>query len=278
MDTSYLCHRAFHVMGHLEHEGVKTGVIYQFLKTIGQLKDEFQTDRIAFCFEHPHLFRRDLYSDYKKRRNARVMTEEENAARNQLNEQISQLRTVYLPRIGFKNIFCDKGYESDDLMAALAKSVSPHDEMILVTADSDMYQVLAPNVMIYSPQKQKLLTCEWFVKRYKIFPRQWAVVKAICGCVSDEVPGIKGIGEITALSYLRGDLKAGTTAHNRIVSREGKAIVRRNRALVELPFKDCPIPKLAEDKLDVKGWQEICKRLGMKSLAGKPPIAVRKLR
>lgn len=265
-------------MGHLEYQGVKTGVIFQFLKTIGQLKDEFQTDRIAFCFEHPHLFRRDFYPDYKKRRNARVMTEEENAARTELNQQISELRTVYLPRIGFKNIFCDNGYESDDLMAALAKSVSPHDEMILVTADSDMYQVLAPNVMIYSPQKQKLLTCEWFVKRYKIFPRQWAVVKAICGCISDEVPGIKGIGEITALSYLQGHIKEGTSAHNSITSPEGKKIVRRNRALVELPFKGCPIPKLVEDKLDVKGWQETCAKLGMKSLAGKPPIATRKLR
>lgn len=277
MDVSYLAHRAFHVMGHLEYQGIKTGIIYQFLKTIGQLKDEFQTDRIAFCFEHPHLFRRDVFPDYKKHRSTRLKTDEEKRAYSTLQNQIQDLHKKHLPRIGFRNIFCIDGHESDDLMAALAKNVSPYDEMILVTADSDMYQVLAPNVMIYSPQKQKLLTCEWFVKKYRIFPRQWAVVKAICGCASDEVPGIPGIGEITALSYLQGYVKEGTRAYTSINSREGKTIVRRNRALVQLPYQGCSVPALVEDKLNVDGWKEVCKTLGMKSLAGHPPIATRKL-
>ncbi len=275
IDVSYMCHRAFHTAGHLSWKGKPTGVVFQFLKSITTLKDEFQTDLIAFCFEHPHLYRRDLYPQYKHRRHTDKSPQEQ-IAYNQLQIQITELRKRYLPKIGFKNVFCCRGMESDDIMAALAKSVDPYDEMILVTADSDMYQVLAPNVSIYSPQKRKIITCEQFVGKYKIYPREWAIVKALSGCISDEVKGISGIGEITALSYLRGDLKPDSRAYNAIRSAEGKAIVRRNRALVQLPFKDCPVPDLQEDELDIKGWKEVCALLGMKSIAGHPPIATMK--
>lgn len=275
LDVHYLCHRAFHTAKGLSWQGKPTGVVFGFLKSISFLKDELQTDNVAFCFEHPHLFRRDVYPGYKMRRKTREKTPEEKQAYTELTVQISELRLRYLPKIGFKNIFCYHGMESDDIMAAIALNCSPDEEVILVTADSDMFQCLRPNVMMYSPQKKKILTCEWFVKHYRIFPKQWAVVKAICGCVSDEVKGVPRIGELTALSYLRGDLLPGTSYHNAILSREGKAIVRRNRNLVELPYKGCPVPALVEDKLDPKGWREVCDLLGMKSIAGRLPVLQR---
>lgn len=272
LDVHYLCHRAFHTAKGLSWKGKPTGVIFGFLKSIAFLKDELQSDNVAFCFEHPHLFRRDVYPGYKLRRRTREKTEEEKQSYNELTIQISELHKRYLPKIGFKNIFCYHGMESDDIMAAIALNCPPDEEVILVTADSDMFQCLRPNVSIYSPQKKKFLTCEWFVKRYRIHPSKWAVVKALSGCVSDEVKGVPRIGEITALSYLRGDLLPGTSYHNAIVSDEGKAIVRRNRKLVQLPYEGCPVPSLQDDKVSKEGWREVCDLLGMKSIAGRLPI------
>lgn len=276
IDVSYLCHRAFHTAKDLSWKGRPTGVVFGFLKTISALKDDFQTDRVAFCFEHRHLFRRDVFPAYKHKRHKDRLPEEV-ASLQALQIQIQELRKRYLPMIGFKNIFCYRGMESDDTMACIAKHCPDDEEVILVTADQDLFQCLRSNVSIYSPQRRLLLGEAWFQETYGIRPSQWAVVKAIAGCTSDEVPGIKGVGELTALRYLRGELKAGSKAYDRIRSAESRLIVLRNRPLVELPYEGCPVPSLQDDRVDVKGWREVCGLLGMRSIREHPPIAVRKL-
>lgn len=273
IDVSYMCHRAFHTTRSLSHKGIKTGVTFGFLKSIGILKDEFQTDRVVFCFDHFDSLRRKLYPDYKKRRRVE-RTNEELAAYQELNTQITLLRKQYLPKIGFKNIFWYSGYESDDIMAAIAKNEPS--EVILITADSDLLQCLSETVSIYSPAAQKLHTWPSFYAKYGIVPTQWAMVKAIAGCKSDEVEGIKGVGEIGAVKFIKWKLPAKTKQYQAIMSRAGKAIVRRNRDLVQLPFKGCPVPKIVEDEIDAEGWRQVCGELGMRSLSGKLPVATRK--
>lgn len=272
LDTHYLCHRAFHAQGKLAWEGKPTGVIFGFLKTLSQLKDDFHTDQIAFCFEGKTLYRKIIYPQYKQRRSTNLEPEKE-AVLTELRAQIQALKNDYLPRIGFRNIFCVDGYESDDLMAAM--STHPRNEVVLVTADSDLFQCLNSDVSIWSPQKNKLLTARWFLKEYGLLPRNWALVKAIAGCSSDNVPGIPGIGEITALKYMHGKLPAKSLAFRKIMSESGRAIVLANRKLVELPFKGCPIPKMGPDEISVGGWRGVCEELGFCSLAGRPPLAYR---
>lgn len=274
LDVSYLCHRAFHVNKGLSWKGISTGVVFGFLKSVTFLKDEFQTDRVAFCFEHPHLFRRDLYPSYKRKRSAQERTEEEKESYHVLSIQISELRRRYLPRIGFKNIFCHYGMESDDIMASIALNCPEDEEVILVTADSDLLQCLRSNVSIYSPQKRKILIEAWFLSQYGIPARKWALVKAIAGCPTDEVRGVKGVGEITALKYLTDRLPDGVQ-RRAILSAEGRAIVRRNQLLVKLPHPNCPVSRLVDDQVDRGGWREVCGLLGMRSIAGHPPVATR---
>ena len=271
LDVHFLAYRAFHTTRDLSFKGRASGVIYGFFKALTDLKDEFCTDRVAFCFEHRHLFRRDIYPSYKGRRLTKKITPEEAQARKSMTIQISNLQNRYLPRIGFKNIFSFCGMEADDIMAKIAQEAT--DDIVIVTADKDLYQCLRPNVSIYSPIKRIRLTEEWFVKKYRVKPWKWAVVKAIAGCASDEVEGIKGVGEITALKFLRGDLEKNSKAYRAICSREGKAIIRRNRKLVELPYEGCPIPELREDEIDRDGWRETCQLLGMKSLMRHLPIS-----
>jgi 5'-3' exonuclease len=276
VDVSYLCYRAFHTTRELSWGKKPTGVIFGFLKSITQFKDQFQTDRIAFCFEHPRLFRKDIFPEYKARRHKQERTEEEQAAHVALIQQIAQLRKSYLSRIGFKNIFCVEGYESDDIMAAIAANLPRCEDAILITADQDLYQCLRPNVSIFSPQSNKLITFGSFQTNYGIHPRCWAVMKALAGCNSDGVPGITGIGEKTALKYLRNELKPESMAYQMITSATGANIVRRNKALVKLPYEGCPVPMIVEDEVDERGWRSVCTELGMRSIAGRAPVATRK--
>lgn len=277
LDVHYLCHRAFHSTASLTWKEKPTGVIFGFLKSIAFLKDEFQTDRVLFCFEHSHLYRRDVYPDYKRKRMEKVWTPEEQRSFQDFAFQISELRQRYLPKIGFRNVFRFQGMESDDIMAALAKGIPKQDDVILVTADSDMLQCLSANVSMYSPQKRKLITAHSFEKQYGVSPTRWALVKAIAGCKGDGVTGIKGIGEITALKYVRKELDPQSKAFGAIRSEQGRATVRRNRQLVELPYAGCPMPKLEEDCITKEKWLDVMGSLGMRSLAAKPPIASRKM-
>lgn len=274
LDVSYLCHRALHTAGGLTWKGKATGVVFGFLKTIGDFKDRFDTDRVAFCFEHPHLFRRDIYPDYKKRR-LQKRTPEEQKQRADLVRQIAALQLDLLPRIGFKNIFQQEGMESDDIMAALAKATSDIDETILVTADSDLLQCLRPNVSVFSPQKNKLWTESSFQKEHGFRPSKLAVVKAIAGCKSDNVAGILGVGEKSAMDYVRGTLKR-RTALDKIASDDGRRRVLFNRQLVQLPYVGCQTPTVQDDQLSAKQWAQVALELGMRTLAGRPPIASRK--
>ena len=276
MDSHFLCHRAFHSVKGLSHKGIKTGVVFGFLKSISFFKDLFQTDRVAFCFEHPHLYRRDVFPSYKHKR-GKDKTPSEVKAYQELAIQISELRQRYLPTIGFKNIFCFRGMEADDIMAAIALGASLDEEVILITSDMDLLQCLRPNVSIYSPHVHKQLTWEWFLSTYSFPPSKWAIVKAIAGCHGDQVPGVGGVGEKTAVRWLRGELKLDSKAAQIINSGPGRAVVRRNRALVQLPYKGCQLPKLQDDAITKKAWIETCSLLGMRSLAGSLPLVARAL-
>lgn len=269
LDVHYLCYRAFYSTGGLAYGGKPTGVIYGFLKTVAQLKDEFQTDNVAFCFEHPTLHRRKDFPEYKLKRHLNKKPEEI-AAHRKLAEQIKLLREKYLHQIGFNNVFCQPGYESDDLMAAIAQNTPDGHETILITADSDLLQCIAQNVCVYSPHTRKLWTWEGFVSNYGIRPSQWAVVKAIGGCNSDGVPGVERIGEATALKYVQKALSETSAAFKRI--RDNWKVVQFNRRLVQLPYQHCITPTLQEDNITKAGWRVVCEELGFKSMIGHPPV------
>lgn len=279
-DCHYLCHRAFHAQKDLSFHGIATGVIYGFLKQIGHLKDTFQTDRIAFCFEDARSYRQIFFRGYKEKRRHESEDPLKTKARGDLCRQIDALRSSYLRQIGFRNIYYYPGWESDDIMARIAKTAEPDDEVILVTSDADMYQLLAPNVLMYCPNKRKLLTEEWFRQSYGIQPWQWAMVKAMAGCQTDGVPGIPGVGEVTAVKFIRKQLPKTAAIYKTIMSERSAEIVKRNRSLVELPLADPPTPTPEWDDgelISTKGWNDVCTRLGIKSMIGRAPVFNRKM-
>jgi 5'-3' exonuclease len=260
-------------MGGLSNGNTPTGVIYGFLKTIIALQELFRTDKVIFCWDSKSSLRKDIYPDYKKKRSQRYKewTDEEAKFEKDFRLQMKELRRTYLKKIGYKNVFCQKGYEGDDIMASICKDLPNSSEAIIVTSDQDLYQCLKHNVSIHNPMKRKTLTLERFQKEYGLSPSEWYMLKAITGCPTDEVKGVKGVGEKIGTKYLKGNLKDTTKAYQNINSTEGFEIYKRNLKLVKLPFKGTRHFKLKQDKLSRKGWKEVMELLGMKSLRDKGP-------
>jgi 5'-3' exonuclease len=127
--------------------------------------------------------------------------------------------------------------------------------------------------MMYNPGKKKAVTLQSFSKETGLEPWEWAKVKAIGGCKTDEVPGIPGVGEKTAIKYILGKLKPDSAAYKAI--KANKEIITRNRKLVELPFEGTQVFELRTDTISDEGWKEVCDALGMSSIRGRAPTLTR---
>ena len=280
LDCSYLCHRSFHTTGNLSFNDVKVGVIFGFLRDIGTLTGYHDTDNIAFCFDSKKSKRQKIYKPYKqvRREKYEVMDEDEAKIWREMKNQINLLRTQYLPAMGFKNIFVQKGHEADDLIATICRNNTQRDniEVVIVASDHDLYQLLSPSVKMWDPNKKKFYGYDNFMVQYGIEPEQWSDVKAYAGCSSDGVAGIAGVGEATAVKYLRGEVNPKHKVYRKLVN--GKDVYNRNVPLVKLPFKGTKDIELVRDEVTDEKWKQVCKDLGMKSLenAGLGPDARRR--
>jgi len=271
LDVPNLAYRNFYVLGDLSNQGIKIGVIFGILRDIQNLLELFSTDKIVFCFDAGNEKRLTIYPDYKAKRKEKVngMTKEELEAREQLHKQINKLRDKILPFLGFRNIFWQDGYEADDVIASICSNTLNSDKAVIISTDSDLFQLLSgERIVIWNPRKGKVVTEQSFVKERGISCSQWADVKAIAGCHSDDIPGIRGIGEKTAVRFLQGRIKPDSTAYNKIVL--GNEIWRRNIRLTQLPFIGVDSFELVEDRVTKEKWQKAMEKLGIKSLEYRP--------
>jgi len=255
-------------MGELSHEGVKTGVVYGMFRAIIDLQELHATDRVVWCFDRGHDKRSQIWSQYKANRHKQDEDNETKEARRALRQQLYRLRTNYLPAIGYRNVFWQDGYEADDVIASICQDRPRGEEIVIVASDADLYQLLIQGwVSMWNPQKKQAVTAESFSREWGIDPTMWSDVKAIAGCSSDNVKGVKGVGEKTAVRFLTGKLKDTTKAFAAIVA--NRDVWERNLHLTRLPFKGTERFELVDDCLTRDRWNMLMERLGMKSLVGR---------
>src|SRR6185503_12020077 len=102
LDSTYLCHRAYHSTGNLQFEGNPTGVIYGYLVALKQLRQQFASERLIHCWDHGKGLREQRFPYYKEKR--RRNNSEENVRKQEiLQPQIEKLKTDIIPRLGYKN-------------------------------------------------------------------------------------------------------------------------------------------------------------------------------
>lgn len=278
LDSYYIARRAYYTTGALSFNDIKTGVVFGFFKEVVSLMDQFNGGPIVFCFDAKGSKRKELFPDYKKKRHTKELDEVERLALFEMKRQVEKLRTSYLKTVGYANIFWEDGFEADDIIATTVAQVPEEDEVIIVSADKDFYQLISPRVRCYNPDKGVMMSLQKFVQTYGIQPRRWAQKLALAGCKTDEVPGIPGVGEKTAIKYIRGELKPTSRAFRRIESEKGAERIARNKRLVKLPFAGTPTFTIAPDNVTAEGWERVCDKLGMNSLKGQAPLMGREFR
>ncbi len=270
LDATYLCHRAFHAFPTLQTEGASTGVLYGFFRDLVAFTEWHNTDRFIFCFDHGINLRKKAFAGYKSKRD--VMKQHNDPARDNLHVQMDLLRKEYLPAIGYKNILFSKGYEADDMIASLLTPPPRFTSAIIVSSDKDMYQLLSERVWVWNPASKKAYTAASLKKQYGVDPVQWPHVKSIAGCSSDNIPGVDGVGEITAAKFLTGKLSSKLKTYQAIELFAGSEDRKRNYALVKLPYPGTPSVTLTEDDVTEDKWRSLMKKLGMKSLTRTAPL------
>src|SRR5690606_4825406 len=152
IDVSSLAHRALHTTGGLSFEGMPTGVLFGVLRDIESFVDLFVADRCVFAFDSGGGgHRQRLYPDYKSSRRSKELTEDEKRILADYRAQIVRLEREILPDMGFRNIYKERGFEADDVIAHCAERIPSEDDAIIITSDNDLWQCLRGNVSWYSP-------------------------------------------------------------------------------------------------------------------------------
>lgn len=268
-DCNFLAYRSFHVFGQLKWKGTPTGVTFGVLRDIRNLTEQFQASNVVLCFDYGKNSKRaEIFPGYKRKRNEEKRKPENKEKYKGIRKEVDNLRTKIFPELGFKNIWFLDGYEADDLISI---AIWNSHNNIIVSADQDLFQLLSPQVSIWPcNEKKPMLTNTWFKEQFNLKPEDWIHVKAIAGCSTDEIPGVEGVGETKAVSFLRGAMNKETETWKRIRAFRKTPEYQRNLKLVTLPLEGIASNqsewKLQDQPpIEPKQWIRLAKRLGMKS-------------
>jgi len=196
VDASTFIHRSYHAIPPLSTKsGRPTNAVYGFVATLNKLLRERKPEYIALAFDAkgPN-FRHEIYEDYKA--NRPPMEPDLIAQQEPIREIIEALG---LPKLEVP------GLEADDLIAALAvKSRQEGFKVVIVSGDKDFYQILASDVSMYdpNPKKEKTVSLETLQEQYGLAPEQFLDVQALMGDSIDNIPGVPGVGEKTAVKLI----------------------------------------------------------------------------
>ena len=176
-------------------KGFPTNALYGFINMMNKIIKEENPTYIMVAFDKGKTFRHDKYDDYKAGRQAMP---------DELKLQFPKAKEV-LDAMGIKH-FEIENYEADDIIGTLAKRVDEEDEFIatIVSSDKDLLQLISDEVEVKLLKQSGhiLMTREEFKNTYQVEPIRMIDLKALMGDASDHIPGVKGIGEKTAINLL----------------------------------------------------------------------------
>lgn len=198
IDANAIIHKAFHALPPLTNrEGDQINAIYGFSSILLKIINDLNPDYLAAAYDLPApTFRHIEYDGYKAKRPK---------APDELMAQIPKTQEILQ---GFNiSVFCKEGYEADDIIGTIAKKFSNKLEILILTGDLDTLQLINKNTRVYALRRGMTDTMIYGAKqvweRYELKPEQMIDYKGLRGDPSDNIPGIKGVGEKTALVLLK---------------------------------------------------------------------------
>ena len=276
VDSSFIAYQARFTMGKLSHEDQAIGIIFGFLTRVLALAETFGSNHFLFCFDSDSSkgVRRRDWPDYKRKRQT-DRTKEELADIISMNKQLDLLRTKILPAMGFNNIYRQEGFESDDIIGHLASyplaRAGEISHLYIVSNDGDLAQLLIPRISMYDPSHKKETTHVTFEKE-KGYPVQLIPsLKALAGCDSDNLAGIPGVGEKTALKILSKDCPPELLAKAKKHKKENQLRLK----LVKLPHEEfdgsqIEVRRPGFTEAHEKAFKGVCKQYALQSYLCEP--------
>ncbi len=194
IDGSSYFYRAFYALPPLSTpQGLPTNAIYGFTNMLLKVVREKKPDYLAIAFDtSAPTHRHQEYKAYKAQRPPMP---------DSLSVQIPYIHKV----VEAMNILVlqEEGLEADDLIGTIAQKAEAEGlEVTLVTGDKDMFQLVSPHIKIYDTMREKVYRVEEVKTRFGVEPSQMTEIMGLMGDTSDNIPGVPGIGEKTAIKLI----------------------------------------------------------------------------
>jgi len=265
-------------------DGTPSGAVFTFLNMFLSYVEQIDPDSIIVAFDRKDkTFRHEMYGDYKGTR--KPMPDDLAVQMPLLKEMLDALNVCRVE---------EKGYEADDLIGTYAKIASEDDyDVYIVTGDKDSFQLIADHVFIVLPVTRSGSTSDSLMDRtafeaeYGFDPEKFVDFKAIMGDSSDNIPGVRGIGQVGASDLIRNhgtlkeiyaDLADQSTNipkkyHNKLIVDRDMAFLSYDLALInkEVPIrinaqdavKEKPNPEKLTKFFQKMGFQTMFERFGI---------------
>ncbi|MGA2463918.1 MAG: DNA polymerase I [Thermodesulfobacteriota bacterium] len=194
VDGSSYIFRAFYAIRHLSNsKGLPTNAIFGFTQMLLKVLKEHQPDYLAVVLDSKGpTFRSKVYKEYKANRPA--MPEA-------LVPQIPYIRRI-IEEYQIATLEME-GYEADDLIGTVAKGLAPEVDVVIITGDKDILQLVSDRIQVYDTMKEKRFGVKEVVQRFGVKPEQVVEVMGLAGDAIDNIPGVPGIGEKTAIELIK---------------------------------------------------------------------------
>jgi len=269
IDGSSYLYRAFYALPPLTSpKGQPTGAIYGFIRMLSKLMNELNPEYVAVVFDLPgKTFRHEEYKEYKATRKETP---------DELKLQINPLKEII--RLWGIKIIEIPGYEADDIIATLAqKGKREGFEVIVVTPDKDMMQLVGEGIYLLNPVSEELYDREKVKEKYGVYPEQFVDYLSMIGDTVDNIIGVKGVGPKTAEKLLNefGSMENIIKNLDKLKPKLKKAFeealgrLEQNRFLVKLKTDidlNIETEDLRKGNADLVALKEKFKELGFKSL------------
>lgn len=259
IDGNSFCYRAFYAIRSLSNsKGQPTNAVYGFVTMMRKIVEDNKPDMLAVAFDMKGpTFRHKKFEDYKIHR--KPMPDDLVSQMHYIKEAV---RAYNIP------IFELQGYEADDVLATLAVSAEDHDiDTFIVTGDKDALQLVGEHIKVFSTHKEGLIYDAAKVKEaYGVPPDRMVDIMGLMGDATDNIPGVPGIGEKTAVELLaefgsldnlyknidkvKGEARKKTLTENEKLAYLSKELaVLDAKVPIKIDFKELELQKPDEGKL-----------------------------
>lgn len=200
IDSNSILNRAFYGIRYLSaKDGTPTNAVYGFLNILMKLVDEEKPDYICAAFDlKAPTFRHKMYSEYKAQRKP---TPEALTAQMPIAKEVLNSMNIKILQL--------EGYEADDIIGTVSEICEKNEiECMIATGDKDDLQLASDKTKVIltvtksGVNETTVYDAEAVKERYHVMPPEFVDVKALMGDASDNIPGVKGIGEKTAVSLI----------------------------------------------------------------------------